>query len=45
MEKLCGMLGERLEKGLVVVEGAGHLVMLDQPGRVEEEVREWLGLE
>jgi len=44
MEKLCGLLGERLDR-FVVVEGAGHLVMLDQPERVEEEVRRWLGVE
>ena len=43
VEGLCGLLGGRLERPLVVVEGAGHLVMLDQPGRVEEEVRSWLG--
>jgi pimeloyl-ACP methyl ester carboxylesterase len=43
MEKLCELLGDRLEKPLVVVEGAGHLVMLDQPEVVEREVREWLG--
>jgi pimeloyl-ACP methyl ester carboxylesterase len=30
---------------LVVVEGAGHLVMLDQPEKVEAEVREWLEAE
>ena len=41
MERLCGLLGERLER-FKVVEEAGHLVMLDQPGRVEEEVRYWL---
>jgi pimeloyl-ACP methyl ester carboxylesterase len=44
MERLCGLLGERLER-FVVVEEAGHLVMLDQPGRVEEEVRRWLEVE
>jgi pimeloyl-ACP methyl ester carboxylesterase len=44
MERLCGLLGERLER-FVVVEEAGHLVMLDQPGRVEEEVRRWLAVE
>jgi pimeloyl-ACP methyl ester carboxylesterase len=43
MEKLCELLGDRLEKPLVVVERAGHLVMLDQPEVVEREVREWLG--
>lgn len=43
MEKLCGLLGERLEKPLVVVEGAGHLLTLDQPEKVEDEVRRWLG--
>lgn len=43
MEKLCELLGERLEKDLVVVRDAGHLVMLDQPEEVEREVREWLG--
>lgn len=42
MERLCGLLGERLEKPLVVVEGAGHLLMLDQPEKVEDEVRSWL---
>lgn len=41
MEELCELLGERLER-FVVVEGAGHLVMLDQPGKVEEEVKRWL---
>jgi pimeloyl-ACP methyl ester carboxylesterase len=45
MEGLCRLLGERLEKELVVVEGAGHLVMLDRPEVVEREVREWLGAE
>jgi pimeloyl-ACP methyl ester carboxylesterase len=45
MEVLCGLLGDNLEKGLVVVEGAGHLVMLDQPEKVEAEVREWLEAE
>jgi pimeloyl-ACP methyl ester carboxylesterase len=30
---------------LVVVEGAGHLLMLDQPEIVEAEVREWLEAE
>jgi pimeloyl-ACP methyl ester carboxylesterase len=45
MEGLCGLLRERLEKELVVVEGAGHLVMLDRPEVVEREVREWLGAE
>jgi pimeloyl-ACP methyl ester carboxylesterase len=44
MERLCRLLGERLER-FVVVEEAGHLVMLDQPGRVEEEVRRWLEVE
>jgi pimeloyl-ACP methyl ester carboxylesterase len=44
MERLCGLLGERLE-GFVVVEEAGHLVMLDQPERVEEEIRRWLEVE
>jgi pimeloyl-ACP methyl ester carboxylesterase len=43
MERLCVLLGERLEKPLVVVEGAGHLLMLDQPEKVEDEVRSWLG--
>lgn len=43
MERLCELIGERLEKPLVVVEGAGHLLMLDQPERVEDEVRRWLG--
>lgn len=43
MEKLCGLLGDKLEKPLVVVEGAGHLLMLDQPEKVEDEVRRWLG--
>ena len=43
MEELCGLLGERLEKPLVVIEKAGHLLMLDQPEKVEEEVRSWLG--
>ena len=42
MERLCGLLGNRLEKPLVVVEGAGHLLMLDQPEKVEAEVRRWL---
>lgn len=42
MERLCGFLGQRLEKPLVVVEGAGHLLMLDQPEKVEGEVRSWL---
>ena len=42
MERLCGLLGDRLEKPLVVVEGAGHLLMLDQPDEVEAEVRRWL---
>lgn len=44
MERLCGLLGEKLER-FAVVEEAGHLVMLDQPGRVEEEVRHWLEVE
>ena len=44
MERLCGLLGERLER-FVVVEDAGHLLMLDQPERVEEEVRRWLDVE
>jgi pimeloyl-ACP methyl ester carboxylesterase len=43
MEKLCELLGERLEKPLVVVAGAGHLLMLDQSEKVEDEVRSWLG--
>lgn len=43
MELFCGLLGSRVEN-FVVVEWAGHLVMLDRPERVEEEVREWLGL-
>jgi len=43
MGRLCGLLGEKLEKPLVVVEGAGHLLMLDQPEKVEDEVRSWLG--
>jgi pimeloyl-ACP methyl ester carboxylesterase len=43
MGKLCELLGERLEKPLVVVAGAGHLLMLDQPEKVEDEVRSWLG--
>ncbi|KAM0705713.1 hypothetical protein Q7P35_007073 [Cladosporium inversicolor] len=43
MEKLCELLGERLEKPLVVVGRAGHLLMLDQPEKVEDEVRSWLG--
>lgn len=43
MERLCELIGERLEKPLVVIEGAGHLLMLDQPERVEDEVRRWLG--
>jgi pimeloyl-ACP methyl ester carboxylesterase len=42
MEELCGLLGERLGKPLIVIEGAGHLLMLDQPEKVEEEVRSWL---
>lgn len=41
MERLCGLLREKLER-FVVVEEAGHLIMLDQPERVEEEVRRWL---
>ena len=45
MEKLCGLLGKRSEKPLVVVERAGHLLMLDQPEKVENEVRSWLGEE
>jgi pimeloyl-ACP methyl ester carboxylesterase len=44
MERLCGLLGERLER-FVVVEDAGHLLMLDQPERVDEEVRRWLSVE
>ena len=44
MERLCGLLGERLER-FVVVEDAGHLLMLDQPERVEEEVGRWLDVE
>lgn len=43
MELLCELLGSRVEK-FVVVDGAGHLLMLDRPERVEEEVREWLGV-
>lgn len=43
MERLCGLLGDRLEKPLIVVEEAGHLLMLDQPEMVEDEVRKWLG--
>jgi pimeloyl-ACP methyl ester carboxylesterase len=43
MERLCGLLGDRLEKPLVVVKGAGHLLMLDQPEKVEDEIRRWLG--
>ena len=43
MERLCGLLGERLEKPLVVVEGAGHLLMLDQPEKVDDEIKSWLG--
>lgn len=42
MDELCGLLGEKLEKELVVVERAGHLVMLDGGDVVEREVREWL---
>ena len=45
MEKLCGLLGKRSEKPLVVVERAGHLLMLYQPEKVENEVRSWLGEE
>lgn len=45
IEQLCELLGERLEKSLVVAEGAGHLLMLDQPQKVEDEVRSWLGME
>ncbi|PSK60178.1 Protein crossbronx [Elsinoe australis] len=41
MEKLAKLLGNRLE-GLVVMEGAGHLCMLDQPRRIEEEVFKWI---
>ena len=44
MERLCGLLVERLER-FVVVEDAGHLLMLDQPERVEEEVGRWLDVE
>lgn len=40
IEKLAGMLGG-CEVG--VVEGAGHLVMVDAPERVAVEVAEWLG--
>lgn len=43
MEELCELLGERLEKEMVVAEGAGHLVMLDRGDLVEREVKEWLG--
>lgn len=42
MEQLCELLGERLEKPLIVIERAGHLLMLDQPHKVEDEVRSWL---
>lgn len=45
MEQLCELLGKRLEKTLVVIEGAGHLLMLDQPQKVEDEVRSWLEIE
>lgn len=45
------LLRELLNKGekgvvekFVVIEGAGHLLMLDKAERVEEEVREWLGM-
>lgn len=40
IEKLAGMLGG-CEVG--VVEGAGHLVMVDAPERVAVEVAEWVG--
>lgn len=43
MDKLAGMLGDRL-KSFVTVPGAGHLIMLDQPGSVTVEVLTWLQL-
>lgn len=43
VEGFCELVGEKLE-GFQVVEGAGHLVMLDQPERFERIVRDWLGL-
>ncbi|KAL1590767.1 hypothetical protein WHR41_00973 [Cladosporium halotolerans] len=43
VEGFSEMVGERLE-GFEVVEGAGHLVMLDQPERFEGILRDWLGL-
>ena len=41
VEKLAGMLGGKCE-GVGVVEGAGHLVMVDAPERVAMEVLEWV---
>jgi len=42
MDQLAGMLGERLRE-FVVVSGAGHLIMIDQPERVAVEILTWLG--
>lgn len=44
VERLVGLLGERVRR-FVVLEGAGHLSLLDCPEEVEEIVREWLGVE
>lgn len=41
MEQFTQLLGTRLER-FVVVKKAGHLLMLDQRQKVEEEVRLWL---
>lgn len=41
MQSLARLLGERL-KGFVIVPGAGHLIMLDQPERVTLEISRWL---
>lgn len=44
VDRLVGMLGERVKR-FVVLEGAGHLSLLDCPEEVEGCVREWLGVE
>ncbi|KAI7212518.1 hypothetical protein KC333_g7075 [Hortaea werneckii] len=41
IEQLIGMLGDKV-KDVAFIPKAGHLVMLDQPGRVAVEVYDWL---
>ncbi|KAI7231035.1 hypothetical protein KC330_g6643 [Hortaea werneckii] len=41
IERLVGMLGDKVKEVAFIPE-AGHLVMLDQPGRVAVEVYDWL---